>query len=51
VRKVTAHARGGKVVLEVKAKRGGAELELWALAKERSYFREVFGRDLLVEEA
>src|SRR4051812_11119069 len=51
VRKVTASTRGGKVILKVKAKRGGAELEMWAIAKERSYFREVFGRDLLVEEA
>jgi len=51
VRKVAVHARGGKVVLAVTAKRGGAELEMWAIAKERSYFREVFGRDLLVEEA
>ena len=51
VRKVTAHIRGGKAVLGVKAKRGGAELELWAIAKERGYFREVFGRDLLAEEA
>jgi len=51
VRKVTVHARGGKVVLAATAKRGGAELEMWAIAKERGYFREVFGRDLLVEEA
>jgi exopolyphosphatase/guanosine-5'-triphosphate,3'-diphosphate pyrophosphatase len=51
IRKVTAHSRGGKTLLRVKVKRGGAELELWALARERSYFREVFGRDLLVEEA
>ena len=51
IRRVTAHARGGKALLKVTAKRGGAELELWAIAKERGYFREVFGRDLLVEEA
>ena len=51
VRKVTAQIRGGKVILRVHAKRGGAELEMWAIAKERAYFREVFGRDLLAEEA
>lgn len=51
VRRVRARVRGGEVVLRLGAKRGGAELELWALAKERPYFREVFGRDLRAEEA
>lgn len=51
VRKVAVRRRGNKVVLAVGAKRGGAELERWAIAKERGYFREVFGRDLLAEEA
>ncbi len=36
---------GSRVLLRLKTRRG-AELELWALAKERNYFREVFGRDL-----
>ncbi len=31
------------------ATRGSADLELWALSKERSYFREVFGRELAAE--
>jgi exopolyphosphatase/guanosine-5'-triphosphate,3'-diphosphate pyrophosphatase len=31
--------------------RGGAELEQWSLKKEAAYFREVFGRELLVEVA
>jgi exopolyphosphatase/guanosine-5'-triphosphate,3'-diphosphate pyrophosphatase len=48
---VRAQVRGSKVLLKVKAKRGGAELELWAVAKEAGYFREVFGRDFLAEEA
>jgi exopolyphosphatase / guanosine-5'-triphosphate,3'-diphosphate pyrophosphatase len=51
VRKVQCSRRSGKVVLRLATKRGGADLELWALARERSYFREVFGRDLLAEEA
>jgi exopolyphosphatase/guanosine-5'-triphosphate,3'-diphosphate pyrophosphatase len=39
-------ARGGDVTLAVKARSGGADLELWAAEKERPYFREVFGREL-----
>lgn len=38
--------RRGRVVLQLKAKPQGAELELWAVEKERAYFREVFGREL-----
>lgn len=38
-----------RVVLEVIAGRGGAELEAWSLKKEAAYFREVFRRELLVE--
>lgn len=38
----------GRVVLFLKTKkRTGAELEMWALEKERSYFRAVFGRELV----
>jgi exopolyphosphatase/guanosine-5'-triphosphate,3'-diphosphate pyrophosphatase len=37
-----------RVYLELRAGRTGAELELWSLRKEASYFREVFGRDLFV---
>lgn len=40
---------GGTVKLRLKTRRGGADLELWALAKERSYFRTIFGRELLLE--
>ena len=40
-----ARLEGGRVLLKLKTRRG-AELELWALSKERNYFREVFGRDL-----
>ena len=37
------------VVLDIVPGRGGAKLELWAVTKEAGYFREVFGRDLVVE--
>ncbi|HWA95528.1 MAG TPA: Ppx/GppA phosphatase family protein [Terracidiphilus sp.] len=35
-----------RLYLEIKPGRTGAELELWSLRKEASYFREVFGREL-----
>jgi len=37
-----------RIYLELRAGRTGAELELWSLRKEASYFREVFGRELFV---
>ena len=40
-------ARGGEIILSVRAGRGGADLELWAAEKEMPYFREVFGRELV----
>jgi exopolyphosphatase / guanosine-5'-triphosphate,3'-diphosphate pyrophosphatase len=43
---VRARLRDSQVTLEIEAKRTGADLELWSLLKERSYFREVFGREL-----
>ena len=46
VESIRVMARGGQVMLAVKAGRGGADLELWAGEKERAYFREVFGREL-----
>jgi len=44
---VTAAERAGAVTLRLET-RGGAELELWALAKERGNFREVFGREMRI---
>jgi exopolyphosphatase/guanosine-5'-triphosphate,3'-diphosphate pyrophosphatase len=41
------HIEGESVILHLKTKRSGADLELWALDKERSYFRNIFGRELL----
>ena len=40
-----------RVLLELIAARGGAELERWSLNKEAGYFREIFRRDLIVELA
>ncbi len=44
---VQVKIEGERISLRLKTRRGGADLELWALAKERSYFRSVFGRELL----
>ena len=38
-----------RVVLEIAAGRGGAELEGWAVRKEAGYFKEVLKRELAVE--
>ncbi len=49
VAKVTVSARGGNVSMKLTA-RGNAsvDLEVWSIEKDRSYFREVFGRELSV---
>lgn len=49
MRDVKVRTTGGVVRLQLTTKRGGPELELWALEKESAYFREVFGRDLVPE--
>jgi exopolyphosphatase/guanosine-5'-triphosphate,3'-diphosphate pyrophosphatase len=46
VSSVRANVKGGKVSLRLSTGAEGADLEVWALEKEFSYFREVFGRDL-----
>jgi exopolyphosphatase / guanosine-5'-triphosphate,3'-diphosphate pyrophosphatase len=44
--------RDGEVAMTLVSKtRSGVDLELWAIEKERSYFREVFGRELSVAAA
>src|SRR5438270_1398212 len=48
VKAIAARVKAGKITLLLKA-RGGAELETWALEKEFSYFRDIFGRELGVE--
>jgi exopolyphosphatase/guanosine-5'-triphosphate,3'-diphosphate pyrophosphatase len=49
VNDIRVRIEGGRVTLRLDTRRGGADLELWALDKERSYFRTVFGRELLPE--
>ena len=49
--RMKVHVYPKRVVLELFAGRGGAELEAWSLRKEAAYFREVFRRDLSVEVA
>jgi exopolyphosphatase / guanosine-5'-triphosphate,3'-diphosphate pyrophosphatase len=49
--KVRTRVYPKRVILELVAARGGAELEAWSLKKEGDYFREVFRRELLVEVA
>lgn len=43
--RIRVHAAEVKVTL-VPRRRTGTDLELWAIEKERDYFREVFGREL-----
>ena len=43
---IRTRVHADRVILRLVTKWSGAELELWAFAKERGYFREVFGRDL-----
>ena len=47
VRKTGIRIRNGEVTLALLAKpHTSVDLEVWAVEKERSYFREVFGRAL-----
>jgi len=44
---VRTEIKDGQIILRLETKRGGADLERWALGKERGYFRTIFGRELL----
>jgi exopolyphosphatase/guanosine-5'-triphosphate,3'-diphosphate pyrophosphatase len=47
VRATRIRMRDGEVILNLVTKRrSSVDLELWAVEKERGYFREVFGREL-----
>jgi exopolyphosphatase / guanosine-5'-triphosphate,3'-diphosphate pyrophosphatase len=46
VRELRARVGKGSVRLELDTARGGADLERWAVARERNYFRAVFSWDL-----
>ena len=50
VNSIQVQVRESQVLLRISARRAaGADLELWAMKKERAYFRAVFGRDLDAE--
>lgn len=52
VERVRAKVRNSEVILSPQAKASASmDLELWAVEKEESYFREVFGRELSVAAA
>ena len=51
VKAVKARVRKGTVKLELKTAHGGADLERWAVKKERTYFRAVFVVDLETPES
>ena len=47
VQKARVTIRNGAVKLTLLSKRRvGLDLELWAIEKDRDYFRELFGREL-----
>jgi hypothetical protein len=48
VASVETKVRESSIEFRLKTRRTGAELEEWSLLKEKSYFREVFGRELVV---
>jgi exopolyphosphatase/guanosine-5'-triphosphate,3'-diphosphate pyrophosphatase len=47
VQKVRAREQGPEIALELRGK-PSMDLEVWAAEKERGYFRDVFGRNLVV---
>jgi exopolyphosphatase/guanosine-5'-triphosphate,3'-diphosphate pyrophosphatase len=49
VRDLRSAKKNGRVQLRLSTVKTGADLELWAAEKERAYFRELFGRELLIE--
>lgn len=51
VTKLGLRISASRVQLSLTTRRGAGELELWAVEKEASYFRAVFGRDLGVSLA
>ena len=51
VQKIRIQISDGAVRLRLlPRKRMGVDLELWAIEKDRGYFREVFGRELSAAE-
>ena len=49
VEKFTVSSRDGRVAMKLVPRgKASVDLEVWAIEKDRSYFREVFGRELSV---
>lgn len=46
VKDIRVQVRRGTVALDIRPSGAAADLEIWAVEKERAYFREVFGREL-----
>jgi exopolyphosphatase / guanosine-5'-triphosphate,3'-diphosphate pyrophosphatase len=52
VGKVDVSARNGRVAMKLTPRgKASVDLEVWSIEKDRSYFREVFGRELSVAAA
>ncbi len=52
VGRVTVSARSGRVLMKLTPRgKASVDLEVWSIEKDRSYFREVFGRELSVAAA
>ena len=52
VERVGVSARSGKVAMKLFPRgKASVDLEVWSIEKDRSYFREVFGRELSVAAA
>jgi len=49
VRNISTRITGRNVQVNLRAARAGADLEIWTAEKEVPYFREVFGRELLLK--
>jgi exopolyphosphatase/guanosine-5'-triphosphate,3'-diphosphate pyrophosphatase len=47
VKGVRVRVQASRVTLHLVTRLRGADLELWAIEKERNYFRELFGRELV----
>jgi exopolyphosphatase / guanosine-5'-triphosphate,3'-diphosphate pyrophosphatase len=47
VQDLRTSVRNGQLYMNLKAGRGGADLELWAAEKDVPYFRGVFGREIV----
>jgi exopolyphosphatase/guanosine-5'-triphosphate,3'-diphosphate pyrophosphatase len=48
---VATKVKDAVVQFRLETKRSGAELETWSLTKEKNYFREVFGRELVLADS